>query len=86
MIIHIIILSLIIRYDELQGPEVVIEETDINFGLIRFGQSASRTINISNDCRVPAKWHLFCESTDSGTLVTQIEITLNYLNSDLNLF
>ncbi|XP_013414779.1 deleted in lung and esophageal cancer protein 1 [Lingula anatina] len=43
---------------EIKGPEVVLENADVNFGLVRMGMEASCEILLRNTCQVPAKWTL----------------------------
>ena len=39
-----------------KGPEVVVEQSHINFGLVRLGETVEATMTIRNTSRVPAKW------------------------------
>ncbi|KAK2147788.1 hypothetical protein LSH36_535g01010 [Paralvinella palmiformis] len=41
---------------QIKGPEVSIEEPEVNFGLVRLGDIVTRTVTVRNECRVPASW------------------------------
>ena len=41
-----------------QGAEVIIEQSNVDFGLVRLGEASQTVITIQNTCRVPAKWSL----------------------------
>lgn len=41
-----------------QGPEVEIDEPDIDFGLVRFGTTATARMTVHNDSQVPARYQL----------------------------
>ena len=37
---------------------MVIEQSNVDFGLVRLGEAGQTVITIHNTCRVPAKWSL----------------------------
>ena len=39
-----------------QGPEITIHEPDVNFGLIRLGQTVSKEITLTNQSQVISVW------------------------------
>ena len=41
---------------EIKGPEVVIEQSNINLGLVRLGKVIQTRMSIRNTSRVPAEW------------------------------
>ena len=42
----------------MQGPEVIIEESKLDFGLVRLGESSQCRMCIQNTSRVGAKWSI----------------------------
>lgn len=44
-------------------------EADVNFGLVRFGQSATKTLHVANECRIATNWRVVFEPSNSGSLV-----------------
>lgn len=45
-------------YPILQGPEVYIDEPDVNFGLVRFGNTTSTHLTLHNDSQMPATYEI----------------------------
>ncbi|XP_064614552.1 LOW QUALITY PROTEIN: deleted in lung and esophageal cancer protein 1-like [Liolophura sinensis] len=43
---------------EFKGPEICIEEPDVNFGLAHLGQSITREITLTNMCQVTTSWRI----------------------------
>ncbi|XP_071102579.1 deleted in lung and esophageal cancer protein 1-like [Haliotis cracherodii] len=43
---------------EMKGPEITVEEPDVNFGLVRLGQSVQRTVTLYNQSQLVTKWHI----------------------------
>ena len=43
----------------IQGPEVAIENSDINLGLVRLGEIGKGTILLRNTSQVSASWKIY---------------------------
>lgn len=46
----------------LKGPDLVIDQPDVNFGLVQLGSVAQSALTLRNFSRVPAKWQI-CEAS-----------------------
>ena len=42
----------------LQGPEVVVDEPSLNFGLVRLGDTAEKELTLTNKAQIITKWSL----------------------------
>ncbi|CAD5110827.1 DgyrCDS190 [Dimorphilus gyrociliatus] len=51
---------------EFSGPEIVIDEASIPFGLVREGSLEERWITIRNQSRIPANWSITLEEGELG--------------------
>ena len=52
-----------------QGPDLIVDQPDVNFGLVRFGTVVKKCITLRNTCRVPAKWTIGPCTKNEGTVV-----------------
>ena len=41
-----------------QGPEITIDNADVNFDLVSLGETRVEHIFIRNNCQIPAKWSI----------------------------
>lgn len=41
-----------------KGPELVIAQPDVNFGLVQLGSCAQSALTLKNFSRVPASWQI----------------------------
>jgi len=64
-----------------QGPEVSIEEPEVNFGLVRLGDIVTRTVTVRNECRVPASW---CIREAPSHIETQEDILVTTIINNNN--
>ncbi|ESO99858.1 hypothetical protein LOTGIDRAFT_238688 [Lottia gigantea] len=58
---------------EFKGPEISVEEPDVNFGLIRLGETSVREITLNNLSQMPTKWKI----NDFITSPTSSEDSMN---------
>jgi hypothetical protein len=43
-----------------KGPELVIKEAAVDFGLVQMGNKIKSFVTIENISNLPLKWHLIC--------------------------
>ena len=42
----------------MKGPDLVIDQPDVNFGLVQMGCVAQSSLTLRNFSRVPARWQI----------------------------
>ena len=48
----------------MKGPECIIHEPNIDFGLLKVGSTSKSYITIENISNLPLAWHLDCDDSD----------------------
>ena len=45
-------------FADVSGPQLKLSEANIDFGLMRVGDSEEKTLTVTNVCDVMARWHI----------------------------
>ncbi len=62
-----------------QGPEVIIDNPDLNFGLVRLGDSVEMCVIIRNQSQVSAKWSI----KESDVHASQEENAVSFMDFEI---
>ncbi|KAK6165505.1 hypothetical protein SNE40_022422 [Patella caerulea] len=70
---------------EFKGPEINIEEPNVNFGLIRLGETSVREITLNNLSQLPTKWSIsdFVTAPASENSMESNEVMFNPSSGEL---
>ena len=58
---------------DFQGPEVVLENPCVDFGLVKLGELTFQELTVRNDCQIPAKWRV----QESPAFLNQLDPMVN---------
>lgn len=80
--VHEEVLKTVDKYENDNQPQITVEQTDLDFGLIRFNEKYSRELLVANNCHLPVRFK-FASKDDRTSQVCEDFIHINHKSGDL---
>lgn len=80
--VHEEVLKTVDKYENDNQPQITVDETDLNFGIIRYHEHYSRELLVANNCHLPVHFK-FSPKDDTGTNVCEKWIKISHLKDEL---
>ncbi|KAL9704058.1 hypothetical protein quinque_007576 [Culex quinquefasciatus] len=80
--VHEEVLKTVDKFENDNQPQITVEQTDIDFGLIRFNEKYSRELLVANNCHLPVRFK-FAAKDDRTSQVCEEFIHINHKSGDL---
>uniref|UniRef100_A0A182MYE0 Rho-GAP domain-containing protein n=1 Tax=Anopheles dirus TaxID=7168 RepID=A0A182MYE0_9DIPT len=76
------VLKTVDKYENDNQPQITVEQTDLDFGLIRFNEKYSRELLVANNCHLPVHFKFACKD-DRNSQVCEDFIRISHRNGEL---
>ncbi|XP_058054581.1 inositol polyphosphate 5-phosphatase OCRL [Anopheles bellator] len=76
------VLKTVDKYENDNQPQITVEQTDLDFGLIRFKQKYSRELLVANNCHLPVRFRFACKD-DRTSQVCDDFIHISHTSGEL---
>ncbi|XP_062559998.1 inositol polyphosphate 5-phosphatase OCRL [Armigeres subalbatus] len=80
--VHEEVLKTVDKYENDNQPQITVEQTDLDFGLIRFNEKYSRELLVANNCHLPVQFN-FSAKDDRNSNVCEEFIHISKTSGDL---
>uniref|UniRef100_A0AAG5DKC1 Rho-GAP domain-containing protein n=1 Tax=Anopheles atroparvus TaxID=41427 RepID=A0AAG5DKC1_ANOAO len=76
------VLKTVDKYENDNQPQITVEQTDLDFGLIRFNEKYSRELLVANNCHLPVRFRFACKD-DRNSHVCEEFIHISHTSGEL---
>ncbi|XP_035786596.1 inositol polyphosphate 5-phosphatase OCRL-like [Anopheles albimanus] len=76
------VLKTVDKYENDNQPQITVEQTDLDFGMIRFNQKYSRELLVANNCHLPVRFRFACKD-DRNSQVCEEFIHISHQSGEL---
>ncbi|XP_035898658.1 inositol polyphosphate 5-phosphatase OCRL-like [Anopheles stephensi] len=76
------VLKTVDKYENDNQPQITVEQTDLDFGLIRFNEKYSRELLVANNCHLPVRFRFACKD-DRNSQVCEEFIRISHSKGEL---
>ncbi|XP_058459082.1 inositol polyphosphate 5-phosphatase OCRL [Malaya genurostris] len=80
--VHEEVLKTVDKYENDNQPQITVEQTDLDFGLIRFNEKYSRELLVANNCHLPVRFR-FAAKDDRNSQVCEDFIHISHKAGEL---
>ncbi|XP_055534757.1 inositol polyphosphate 5-phosphatase OCRL [Wyeomyia smithii] len=80
--VHEEVLKTVDKYENDNQPQITVEQTDLDFGLIRFNEKYSRELLVANNCHLPVRFR-FAAKDDRNSHVCEDFIHISHKSGEL---
>ncbi|XP_058831685.1 inositol polyphosphate 5-phosphatase OCRL-like [Topomyia yanbarensis] len=80
--VHEEVLKTVDKYENDNQPQITVEQTDLDFGLIRFNEKYSRELLVANNCHLPVRFR-FAAKDDRSSYVCEDFIHISHKAGEL---
>ncbi|XP_053689041.1 inositol polyphosphate 5-phosphatase OCRL [Sabethes cyaneus] len=80
--VHEEVLKTVDKYENDNQPQITVEQTDLDFGLIRFNEKYSRELLVANNCHLPVRFR-FAAKDDRNSRVCEDFIHISHKSGEL---
>lgn len=80
--VHEEVLKTVDKYENDNQPQITVEQTDLDFGLIRFNERYSRELLMANNCHLPVKFE-FSKKDEHSSNVCEEFIHISHISGEI---